>query len=178
MAPDEYLVKVVYFTATPLSTTKSARQSAFLNANKAINKNRFEVIRGKYLEKHIVCPYCNGDISKPEEKKTDVNISVEMIKDCIHGNTDAIVLISADTDLIPPLELIKSDFPDIKIKVLFPPSNYSNDLIDTLRSWKSKVVLMKNSYKRFENAIMPDVVKTDKKIYTIPPEWKQKQNLK
>ena len=37
IAPDEKLEKVVYFTATPLSTGKSSRQKAFLNANKAIN---------------------------------------------------------------------------------------------------------------------------------------------
>ena len=64
---DEVLEKVIYFTATPLSTGKSARQSAFLNANKALNKEQFEIVRGKYLEKHYVCPYCTGDISRPEE---------------------------------------------------------------------------------------------------------------
>ena len=69
------LEKVVYFTASPLSPQKNSRQSAFLNANKLINGDRFEIVRGKYLEKHIVCPYCKNDITRPEEKKTDVNIS-------------------------------------------------------------------------------------------------------
>ena len=40
VAPDEILEKVVYFTAAPLSTGKSNRQGAFLNANKAINGNQ------------------------------------------------------------------------------------------------------------------------------------------
>lgn len=48
-------------------------------------------------------------------------------------------------------------------------------MINTIKSWKSKVVLMKNNYKRFENAIMPDVVTDENKKYSIPPEWKQKQ---
>lgn len=77
------LTKVVYFTASPLNPDKSSRQSAFLNANKLINGDRFEIVRGKYLEKHIICPYCKGDISRPEEKKTDVNISIRMIEDCL-----------------------------------------------------------------------------------------------
>ena len=38
--------KVIYFTASPLNPEKSSRQSAFLNANKLINGNRFEVVRG------------------------------------------------------------------------------------------------------------------------------------
>lgn len=175
ISPDEEIEKVIYFTASPLSTNKSARQSAFLNANKILNKDKFEIVRGKYLDKHIECPYCKGDISRPEEKKTDVNISVRMISDCIHNATDTAVLISADTDLIPPLELIKIDFPCVKIKVMFPPSNYSYDIRNTIQSWKSKVVLMKNSYKRFENAIMNDTVIVGKKSYSIPSEWKKKQ---
>ena len=173
IAPDEKLKKVVYFTAKPLGTSKSSRQQAFLNSNKFVNNNTFEVIKGKYLEKHIECPYCKADISRPEEKKTDVNISIRMISDCIHANTDVVVLVSADTDLIPPLELIKNDFPNIKIRVCFPPSNYSHDITDTLRNWKIKPTLMIKSYRRFENAIMPDIIAEGK--YIIPAEWKIKQ---
>ncbi len=173
LAPGETLEKVVYFTASPLGTGKSRRQSAFLNANKVLGGERFEIVRGKYLEKHIECPYCHGDIPRPEEKKTDVNISVRMIKDCVHSSTDVVILVSADSDLIPPLELIKSDFPDIKIRVCFPPSNYSNDIAATLFLWGIKPVLMKNTYNRFKNAIMADSVDE----YVIPKEWKAKQTV-
>ena len=171
IAPDEKLEKVIYFTAYPLSPGKSSRQSAFLNANKVINGDRFEIVRGKYLEKHIQCPYCDGDISKPEEKKTDVNISVRILKDCIHKVTDTIVLVSADTDLIPPLETVKEDFPEIKIRVCFPPANYSHEMADTLLTWKTKATLMKNNYNRFKNAIMLDSVGE----HTIPEKWKKRQ---
>ncbi len=44
--------KVIYFTASPLNPEKSSRQSAFLNANKLINGESFEVVRGKYLDKN------------------------------------------------------------------------------------------------------------------------------
>ncbi|UTC74332.1 NYN domain-containing protein [Treponema sp. OMZ 792] len=172
---DEVIEKVIYFTATPLNSQKSSRQSAFLNANKMLNGDQFEIVRGKYLEKHIQCPYCNSDISKPEEKKTDVNISIRMINDCINKSTDSLVLVSADSDLIPPLELIKENFPSMKIKVLFPPSNYSNDIAHLLAAWNKKPVLMKKSYKRFENSIMNDCINKDSKKYEIPKEWKSKQ---
>ena len=175
LSSDEILKKVIYFTATPLNSSKSARQSALLNANKLINKERFEVVRGKYLEKQITCPNCNFSISRPEEKKTDVNISVRMIRDCVQKTTDAVFLISADTDLLPPLELIKNDFPQIKLKILFPPSNYSHEISATASAWKVKNVLLKNNLKRFENAMMPDVVEVDNQRYEIPNEWKLKQ---
>ena len=47
------LEKAIYFTASPLSPQKNSRQSAFLNANKLINGDRFEIVRGQYLDKHI-----------------------------------------------------------------------------------------------------------------------------
>ncbi len=175
LAPDEELIKVIYFTATPLGKGKSSRQSAFLNANKAINGKRFEIIRGKYLEKHIECPYCKGDISRPEEKKTDVNISVRMISDCISNEIDGLRLVTADTDLIPPLELIKHKFPKVKMKVCFPPSNYSYDISALLKTWKSKPVLMQKNYTKFKYSIMSDCVKNENKSYSIPKEWKLKQ---
>ena len=75
---EQQLSKVVYFTASPLDADKSSRQSSFLNANKVLNEDIFEVVRGKYIEKPIHCPFCHNDFMRPEEKKTDVNISVRM----------------------------------------------------------------------------------------------------
>ncbi|MCD8297542.1 MAG: NYN domain-containing protein [Prevotella sp.] len=42
LGKDQILEKVIYFTASPLNPQKSSRQSAFLNANKFLNGNRFE----------------------------------------------------------------------------------------------------------------------------------------
>ena len=168
----QVLSKVIYFTASPLSPDKNSRQSAFLNANKVLNGDRFEVVRGKYLEKQIICPNCKYNISRPEEKKTDVNISIRMIADCVQDKTDKIVLVSADSDLIPPLEFIQKQYPQKGIKVYFPPSNYSSDLKDNMLHHRSKPVLMKNNKRRFEMAVMPDEVMVGKLKYTIPSKWK------
>lgn len=172
LSEGQILEKVIYFTASPLNPIKSSRQSAFLNANKLINGDRFEIVRGKYLEKQITCPYCKGSISRPEEKKTDVNISVRMMGDCVLNATDTIVLVSADSDLIPPIEFIHKYYPDKKVKVYFPPSNYSKDIKAMLLKYKGKPVLMERNEKRFKNAIMPDTVNDGKKSYTIPNHWK------
>ena len=164
--------KVIYFTASPLNPEKSSRQSAFLNANKLINGNRFEVVRGKYLDKQIQCPNCHYALSRPEEKKTDVNISVRMIADCVLDATDTIVLVSADSDLVPPLEFIQKQYPEKRIKVYFPPSNFSCDLKDNLTHHSSKPVLMYKNERRFRDAIMPDVVTDGTKRYEVPEKWR------
>ena len=172
LGENQVLEKVIYFTAAPLSPQKNSRQSAFLNANKLINGDKFEIVRGKYMEKHFSCPYCNADITRPEEKKTDVNISIRMIDDCVMNNTDIAALVSADSDLVPPMELIQKRFPKVGIKVYFPPSNYSNDLKDNIIHHRSKPVLLIKNKRRFQNAIMPDTVSMNGKTYTIPAKWK------
>ena len=169
----QILKKVIYFTASPLSPQKNSRQSAFLNANKLLNGERFEIVRGKYLEKHIICPYCKGDIARPEEKKTDVNISVRMIADCVLDKTDTIALVSADSDLVPPVEFIQKHYPQKAIKIYFPPSNYSSDLKDNLLHHRSKPVLLLKNKKRFEFSVMPNIVQNELKKYTIPEKWKE-----
>ena len=142
-----------------------------LNANKLVNGDKFEVVRGKYLEKQIQCPNCHYAISRPEEKKTDVNISVRMIADCVLNATDSIVLISADSDLVPPLEFIQKHYPEKRIKVYFPPSNFSSDLKDNVTHHSSKPVLMHKNERRFRDAIMPDEVSDGVKTYVIPEKW-------
>jgi len=166
------LQKVVYFTATPLNIQKSSRQSALLSANKLLNGCRFEIIKGKYYDKQIVCPFCEAAISKPEEKRTDVNISVQIMGDCALNKTDNIVLVSADSDLVPPLEFIKKHFPDKKIKIYFPPNGFSSDLNNFLKNNKGKIVKLEYNKVKFFNSIMPDIVAKGDKTYTIPAKWK------
>lgn len=95
-----------------------------------------------------------------------------MVEDCLLGATDVVALVSADSDLVPPIELIQRRFPEIGIKVYFPPSNFSNDLKDNLIHHRSKSVQMIKNYHRFLTAVMPDVVSKDDRTFTIPDKWK------
>lgn len=172
LSEGQELVKVVYFTASPLDPDKSSRQSAFLNANKELNGDRFEIVRGKYMTKTIVCPHCKFAIPRPEEKKTDVNISVRLIGDSVQKKVDSVCLISADTDLIPPLEFILKNCPDVKVRVYFPPANSSRDIKDFGFANGMKVKELVNNIDRFYRARMPDSVGA----YTIPDEWRRKHS--
>ena len=96
-----------------------------------------------------------------------------MVEDCVMGSTDIVALISADSDLVPPIELIQRLFPKIGIKVYFPPSNFSNDLKDNLIHHRSKPVLFIKNLRRFQAAVMPDKVAIDGKTYSIPEKWKE-----
>ena len=172
LSPNQILEKVIYFTASPLNQGKSNRQGAFLNANKLLNGSKFEVVRGKYLRKTVECPNCKYAISRPEEKKTDVNVAIRMIGDCLENKTDNIVLVSGDSDLLPSLEFIQRKYPQKKIRVYFPPTVISVDLKNNVKAHNGKIVFLENNFNKFMNSIMPDVVSKDGKTYTIPEKWK------
>jgi len=174
----QVLQRVLYFTAPPLRVQKSNRQSLLLEANKLLNGDRFEVIKGMFYEKDYVCPVCNAVSLIPEEKRTDVNISIRMTGDCSLNNTDKLVLVSADSDLVPPLEFIKKYHPDKKINIHFPPGSYSSELYNFMKDERGfmkggKVRKLEYSRAKFVNSIMPNIVTIEGKSCTIPSQWKK-----
>ena len=173
MLPGQSLQKVYYFSAPDNDPDRRIRQEALLRANELINPNRFEVVNGKYYDKPITCRICNGKYSIPEEKRTDVNISAYMMLDCAQNNTDVIFLVTADSDLITPIVLIKQHYKNIVLKVFFPPNAFSRDISNLIRSYNQKITLLKKNKTRFYNSIMPDTVSKNGTSYTIPPKWQQ-----
>jgi len=122
LGPDQVLERVKYFTAPPLNIQKQKRQGKLFKANRLLNPDNLEFIIGKYYKINLHCPNCDSTFQKPEEKRTDVNISVQLIGDCALNNSDNFVLISADSDLAPALTYIKRNFQDKKIKVYSTPT--------------------------------------------------------
>jgi len=49
------LIAVKYFTANPLDSGKEKRQSALFKANKFLNGDKIQFIKGKYYKKTIRC---------------------------------------------------------------------------------------------------------------------------
>lgn len=166
------LVCVKYFTASPLDQAKEIRQSALFKANKYLNADKINFIKGKYYQKSIRCQStCKNSFTIHEEKRTDVNISVEIMGDCAFDKTDLIVLISADSDLVPPLEYVLDNYPHKRVKVFFPPCRKSTDLMSLLKSKGEKVIFLDTNELKFRKAIMPHQVNGGGKISNIPPEW-------
>lgn len=95
-----------------------------------------------------------------------------MMGDCFMDKTDILVLVSADSDLVPPIEFIQSNHHNKKVKVYFPPANFSNDLKDNIIRHKGKPILLERNKIKFENSIMPERIDINGKIVTIPDKWK------
>ena len=128
LRPNEEVVHVRYFTALVdpemhVSTTRD-RQKRYHKALRSCAN--VQVIEGKYQFRDVTCrAKCREPYQIAEEKKTDVGIAVQMISDVIDGLTDAIILISGDSDLEPAVEWIRKRHPKIKVTVYIPQD--SND---------------------------------------------------
>ncbi|WP_343693550.1 NYN domain-containing protein [Chitinophaga sp.] len=164
------LHSVKYFTAPPSSTSKRSKQSALFGANKILNGEKFEVINGHYSDKFITCKAtCKEEFFLPEEKCTDVNLALHIVQDCMAEVVDIVVLVTADSDQLSTIKLLKAKFPKVKVRLYFPPNRRSNEL----RSEISPVVYLENHEDKFKNAVMPFEVSNEKKKYTRPPDWKK-----
>lgn len=161
----QQLEHIYYFSAIQKNRGKSDRQDLFFSANK-IN-SRFTLILGKFLRKnkeidgHKYVVY--------EEKQTDVNIAVEMIRNVVQDKCDVSIIVSADSDLIPPIRLIRELDENHRIFVYFPPKRYSRDLEDHCDARFN----LERYETRFKSSLLPDVIEL-KNGYKIkrPESWK------
>lgn len=123
LRPDETVTQIKFFTALVdedrwKSETRD-KQKRYLNALSSLSK--VVVIFGKYQRREVTCrASCGLTYQTPEEKKTDVNIAVNLIDDAIKGRMESAVILSGDSDLEPAVKWVRENYPDIKITVYIP----------------------------------------------------------
>ena len=172
MRPDQELVAVKYFSAKPDDIDQSLRQNAFFQANR--ENPKFKLILGKYLKKSITCFKCGNIIHTHEEKETDVRIATQIVADAYQKNCDISIVVSADSDMIPAIELATEARQ--KVFIYFPPYQYSSNLATM---GMGKPIQMKQYESRFKQCILPDVVYLEKADFDlhIPEKWKAFQTI-
>lgn len=123
LKPHQTLVGVKYFTSLVSNDpNKEKRQRAYLSALKMTNTT---IIYGHYKSKPKSCFSCHHTWNDNEEKMTDVNIAVHMLTDAMDDLYDTAMLISGDSDLVPPIKVIHSKFSPKRVMVAFPPNRHN-----------------------------------------------------
>jgi len=130
LKPDQQLVACNYFTARIRSHTNggqsNARQSLWIDALQA--QPDIQCQFGHYLSKERRCRACRITWKDFEEKMTDVKIATQILVDAFDNAYDTALIISGDSDLVPPLQAIRNRQPDKRIIVAFPPGRRSEQL--------------------------------------------------
>jgi uncharacterized LabA/DUF88 family protein len=158
-----------YFTARITDDPdKEKRQTTYIEALETLRSfNDFEIYTGHYRKDPYQCPRCKCVYQVPHEKMTDVNIATEMLLDAFNNRFDKALLVSADSDLVPPVKAIREKYPDKGIVMAFPPRRYSADL-QTVASASLYINRADLSQSRFP----PKVTKADGFVLECPPQWR------
>lgn len=172
---------VYYFTAYATWKPESAsRHRAYVAANRHFGCTP---IFGKFIEKdrvsRVACNQpCNPENNKSkcgktftahEEKLTDVNIAVHLLKTCVKGECDALYLMTGDNDLIPALLTAHELCPEINIRLILPFRARSRNLVTVCRENGFKYMSIKEVH--LSESLLPAAVNDGKNTYTCPPEW-------
>lgn len=110
---DEDVLKVKYFTSLVFGQETQNRQLRYLqalNTTMPVFESRMGRFKSSRLKcRHTLCLF-SGDrhYETSVEKRTDVNIAVEMAKDAYDNACDVQAVISGDSDLVPAVEMCKS----------------------------------------------------------------------
>ncbi|MGQ9650234.1 MAG: NYN domain-containing protein [Phycisphaerae bacterium] len=138
---DDDLQAIYYFTAL-LDGPKGGRQKVYLRALATLPK--VHVVLGKFKTKQIKCRVsaCAFPGSRvfdaPEEKRTDVNIALQMLNDMHHNRADRMVLVSGDSDLVPAVDLVKTESPRTQVIVYVPSRHVIRGAAVELRAAANK----------------------------------------
>ena len=170
MRPNQELIAVKYFSARPNDIEQSRRQNAFFQANR--ENSKFHLILGKYLRKEITCFNCGNIIHTHEEKETDVRIATQIVADAYEKNADVSIVVSADSDMIPAIELALQA--KQKVFIYFPPNQHSSNLASIGIGQPTYLNRYEN---RFKQSLLPDTVHLSISDFDlqIPERWKNYQ---
>lgn len=123
---NQALVSIKYFTSRVSNNPeKQKRQSLYLEALESVG---VKIIYGHFQKDKIECKRCLNTWPSFNEKMTDVNIATHMLTDAYQDNFDMAMLVSGDSDLVPPISSIHRHFHHKRVCVVFPPKRFNNSV--------------------------------------------------
>lgn len=164
LKPGQQIVKVKYFTSRVSNDPpKQKRQLTYIEA---LETQGVEVIYGHYQNNIADCKRCGHTWDNSKEKMTDVNIATHMIIDAFKDKYDLAMLVSGDSDLVPPIRAIHENFNKKSVFVAFPPSRQNVSVRNAAKG------SMPIGRKKLVDSQLPDIVtKTNGFELRRPGEW-------
>lgn len=97
---------------------------------------------------------------------TDVNIATHLILDAFNDKYDTAILISGDSDLVPPIKAVHKQFNKKAVSVFFPPERSNNTVAGAA---KGSQIIGKKKIKDHQFPLT--ITKKDGYILTKPESW-------
>ncbi len=122
LADDEELVSVKYFSAYATWRPDAfARHRAYV---KALKSAGVECILGKFKKRFPKCKKCRQTYETHEEKESDVNVAIHLVKDALTDQFDRALIVTADTDLRAAIKMARQVTNGKVIDAVAPPRRF------------------------------------------------------
>jgi hypothetical protein len=171
LLPDAEIARIRYFTAIVRvqgdDVQAPQRQQVYLRALSTIDT--LSIHYGSFMRKRKTRPLTDGggyvEVHDTEEKGSDVNLASYLLHDGHRGQYEQAVVVSNDSDLRHPIELVRDDL-KLRVGLLNPHKNVAHGLRDVANFYKPirAGVLGASQFP----ATLTDVNGT----FTRPPSWK------
>jgi len=164
LKPEQEIVGIKYFTSRVSNNPdKQKRQSTYIEALETVG---IKIYYGHYQRDAIECRRCNNVRANYNEKMTDVNIATQMLVDAYQDNYDMAMLLSGDSDLVPPIKAIHDIFKLKRVFVAFPPKRYNNSV-----AFVAKGSMIIGRKKLMDHQFPQEVIKPDGFVLVKPVNW-------
>jgi len=164
LTSNQQLVAIKYFTSRITNNpSKQKRQSTFLEA---LETTGIQIIYGLYKSIKVECNNCGHTWSVSNEKMTDVNIATHILSDDYADKYDTAILISGDSDLVPPLREVNKRYPGKNVSIFFPPCRHNNTVAAAAKGF-----LILGRKRIIDNQLPERIIKADGYTLTKPSEW-------
>ena len=182
LLPDREINRIRYFTAIveprPHDPDEMYRQSVYLRAlrtipNLTIHLGRF-VTRPARLPRHPLTylPEQDGPerlaVLKTEEKRTDVNIATHLLVDCFDNDFDEAVIVSNDSDLTLPVEMVVGKFGKPVGMVNPHPRNRLSSALRNATTFQIRAI----NRSVLARSQFPEVLSDGRGEFRRPPRWR------
>lgn len=160
----QMLIDIKYFTSRVSNDPdKQKRQGTFLEA---LESTGVKIFYGHYKTSQLFCRACGATWSTYNEKMTDVNIATQLIIDAYNDKYDMAMLVSGDSDLVPPIRTIHETFPEKRVFAAFPPKRLNRSITNVTKGY-----LVIGRKKLLDNQLPGEIKKTDGAFIKKPDEW-------
>ncbi|MDQ3015334.1 MAG: NYN domain-containing protein [Bacteroidota bacterium] len=145
---------------------KRNRQKKYLEALQYGTATKIYYGQYQVIQNGITCGACGDSWDSKSEKMTDVQIATQLLTDAFTDKFDTAILITADSDLVPPIKMIKEHFPHKQIQIFFPPQRFSYQLQEIADVYETLDVADLNN-----NQLPNTVTKPDGYVLHKPAVW-------
>ncbi|MBP5233435.1 MAG: NYN domain-containing protein [Planctomycetes bacterium] len=124
--PDETVERVYYFSA--FANWNPEKEEKHRRYVRALRNEGVVPVLGKFKKVTRYCSQCHRQYPAHEEKQTDVNVAMYLFECAFKNAFDRAIVISGDSDLIPPILKVQENFAPKKVGVVAPVGRKTKEL--------------------------------------------------